>query len=101
MPVTYVKMIDLDGVVQSVEQDRQERFLAIGWTIQSSGNKKSQVKSSKNKISAKAQVTSDEEVVEETKEECPNCGGEHPYEDCSEDNWTYSEDDFETAKKED
>jgi len=102
MPVTYIKMIDLDGNIQRIEEGRQKRFLAIGWQLADpSKEKKSQVKSSKNKVSAKAQVTSEEEVVQELEQECPNCGGNHAYEECGEDNWTYSEDDFETAKKED
>ena len=32
--------------------------------------------------------------VSKSTETCANCGGNHKYEDCSEDNWTYSEDDF-------
>jgi len=116
MVTQYTKMLDNNGSEVLVEQDRVERFLSEGWQLvdQPKEEKKSQVKRSKNKISAKAQVTSDEEVVEEkvedikpTEEEldavpCVECGSEeHSYKDCGEDNWTFSEDDFETAKKED
>lgn len=117
MAVTkYTKMIDNNGEVQSVEESRVERFLDEGWTIEGkqpkSEKKVTKSKSSKNKISVDAQVTSkasEEEVsnAEPTEEEleavpCISCGSdEHSYKDCGEDNWTFSEDDFETAKKED
>jgi len=116
MAVTYIKMIDRDGAVQRVEQDRVKRFLDIGWTIEGdqpkSEKKVTKSKSSKNKLSADAQVTSkasEDEVsnAEPTEQEletvpCISCGSEfHSYKDCDEDNWTSSEDDFQTAKKED
>ena len=111
----YTKMIDNNGEVQSVEEGRVKRFLSEGWTIvgQSTEEKKvTKSKGSKNKITADAQVTSkasEEEVsnAEPTEQEletvpCISCGSEeHSYKDCGEDNWTFSEDDFETAKKED
>jgi hypothetical protein len=116
MVTQYTKMTKDGYPDQNIEPSKVERFLSEGWQLvdQPKEEKKSQVKSSKNKISAKAQVTSDEKVVEEkvedikpTEEEldavpCVECGSEeHSYKDCGEDNWTYSEDDFETAKKED
>lgn len=30
-------------------------------------------------------------------QKCDNCGGDHPYEDCDQDNWTYSEKDFDNG----
>jgi len=116
MAVTkYTKMIDNNGEIQSVEEGRVKRFLDEGWTIEGdqpkSEKKVTKSKSSKNKISVDAQVTSkasEEEVksAEPTPEEletvpCISCGSdEHSYKDCVEDNWTFSEDDFETANKE-
>ena len=105
MPTQYTKMIDNNGQIINVENDRVNRFLSEGWTLvdQPKEEKKSQAKSSKKKITADAQVTSSNETLEEEiqAEHCENCGGEHDYKDCDEDNWTYSEDDFGTAKKED
>jgi len=85
----YTKMIDNNGQEIPVEAGRVERFLSEGWTLvdQPKEEKKSPRKDSKNKITVEAQVTSKVESEEE--------------EDLSEDNWTFSEDDFETAKKED
>ena len=88
MPVTYIKLYK-DGAWQKVEQDRVERFLELGWA------KDQEDKShygSKEKIVAVAEVTSSES--EELEQECPNCGGDHAYEACEEDNWTYSEDEL-------
>tara|TARA_R100001086_G_C11736883_1_gene231347 strand:+ start:244 stop:621 length:378 start_codon:yes stop_codon:yes gene_type:complete len=124
MAVTqYTKMIDNNGELQYIEEDRVERFLGEGWTLfgeQPKPEKKSQKrKGKKDKISADAQVTSkasDEEEKESgditvgdhtwTEEElnskpCISCDDEeHSYMECDEDNWTFSEDDFKTAKKE-
>ncbi len=112
----YTQMIDNNGQEVSIQPDRVKRFLGEGWTIvgqeQPAPEKKSRKrKSRKNKITADAQVTStasdDEGKVEaestveevEEKESCTSCGSEeHAYEDCSEDNWTFSDDDL--AKKE-
>jgi len=84
----YTKMIDNNGQEIPVEAGRVERFLSEGWTLvdQPKEEKKSPRKDSKNKITVEAQVTSKVESEEE---------------DLSEDNWTFSEDDFETDKKED
>lgn len=99
MPTQYTMMIDNNGAVIPVEQDRVERFLSEGWTIQDQPKEEKKVtksKSSKNKITADAQVTSkepsEEEVVEEIAED------EDPD---AMDTLTFSYDDFETAKKED
>ena len=54
------------------------------------------------------EASDEEEVVsaEPTEAEleavpCISCDSEdHAYKDCEEDNWTFSEDDFQTAKKE-
>ena len=112
----YTQMIDNNGEIQYIEQDRVNRFLGEGWTLfgeQPKPEKKvTKSKSKKNKITADAQVTSkasdEEEVVsaEPTEAEleavpCISCDSEdHAYKDCEEDNWTFSEDDFQTAKKE-
>lgn len=111
----YTQMIDNNGEIQYIEQDRVKRFLGEGWTLfgeQPKPEKKVTKSKSKDKITADAQVTSktsDEEVVsaEPTEAElnavpCISCNSEdHAYKDCEEDNWTFSEDDFQTAKKED
>ena len=56
MPVKYVKMIK-DGKIEKIQEDRVERFLEVGFElVEASTRKKSQ--SSKDKISATAQVTS-------------------------------------------
>lgn len=67
MPTQYTKMIDNNGQTIPVEKDRVERFLSEGWTIlaQPKEEKKSPAKRSKNKITAKAQVTSTEVDNEE------------------------------------
>lgn len=36
--------------------------------------------------------------IRKAQEECPNCEGDHPYEECEEDNWTFSHDDFKEKK---
>lgn len=113
--VKYIKMYKNGESPAMIEEGRVERFLEQGWltvepSIDKEGSQKS--KSSKNKITAVAQVTSktsDEEEVsaEPSKDElesipCVSCGSEeHAYKDCGEDNWTFSEDDLKTANKED
>ena len=57
MPVKYVKMWK-DGTWEFIQEDRVDRFLEVGYTMQPSSEKKSPAKSSKNKITADAQVTS-------------------------------------------
>jgi len=119
----YTQMIDNNGDIQYIEQDRVNRFLGEGWQVfgaQPKPEKKvTKSKSKKNKITADAQVTSkasEEEAQESgditvgdqtwTEEElnsapCISCDDEdHSYNECEEDNWTSSEDDFQTAKKE-
>ena len=99
----YTKMIDNNGEVQSVEEGRVNRFLSEGWTIVGQPKEEKKVtksKGSKDKITADAQVTS--KASEEIEQECPKCGGDHAYENCDQDeDWDFSEDDFQTAKKED
>ena len=64
--VKYVKMWK-DGSFELVEEDRVERFLAVGFSLdeEPKAEKKSQAKGSKNKITANAQVTSITEEEEE------------------------------------
>jgi len=94
MPTQYTMMIDNNGAVIPVEQDRVNRFLSEGWTLVDQPKEEKKVtksKSSKNKITADAQVTSKEPSQEEEEVEQAD----------AEDTLTYSYDDFETAKKED
>lgn len=62
----YVKMWK-DGSFELIEEDRVERFLAVGFTLdeQPKAEKKSPAKGSKNKITADAHVTSIKEDEEE------------------------------------
>lgn len=62
----YVKMWK-DGSFELIEEDRVERFLAVGFTLdeEPKAEKKSPAKSSKKKITADAQVTSIKEDEEE------------------------------------
>src|SRR5210317_970209 len=92
----YTQMIDNNGEIQYIEQDRVKRFLGEGWTLfgeQPKPEKKVTKSKSKDKITADAQVTSktsDEEVVsaEPTEAElnavpCISCNSEdHAYKDC-------------------
>ncbi len=118
----YTQMIDNNGQQVSIQPDRVERFLGEGWTIvgqeQPKPEKKSRKrKSKKDKISADAQVTSttsedevklsgdvtvgDKTWTEEELESKPCISDndpDHSYNECSEDNWTFSDDDL--AKKE-
>ena len=100
MAVTqYTKMIDNNGDTISVEESSVERFLSEGWTLASKPKEEKKVtksKSSKNKISADAQVTS-KETSEEEENVSLESWGDNPEEI---DTLTYSYDDFETAKKE-
>jgi len=75
-----------------IQEDRVERFLSEGWTLEKQPAEEKKVtksKSTKDKITASAQVTSketsDKEVIE----------------DPEMDTLTFNFDDFETAKKED
>jgi len=99
MPTQYTKMIDNNGAVIPVEQDRVNRFLSEGWTIvgQSTEEKKvTKSKGSKDKITADAQVTS--KASEEKENYSLESWGDDPD---AIDTLTFSEDDFQTAKKED
>ena len=65
MPVKYVKMWK-DGTWELIQEDRVDRFLEVGYSLEPSSEKKSPAKASKNKITADAQVTSkqsDEEAI--------------------------------------
>lgn len=95
MPVKYTKMYK-DGSWQKIEEDRVERFLEEGWTIEPKSEKKSQGKGSKNKIAASATVTS-KPSLEETENNSLESWGDDPEEI---DTLTFSEDDFEIVKKE-
>lgn len=70
----YVKMWK-DGSFELIEEDRVERFLAVGFTFdeEPKAEKKSPVKGRKNKITADAQVTS---IKEDEEEEWDVFGGE-------------------------
>ena len=70
MPVKYVKM-KKDGGWQNIEADRVERFLEEGWSLvdQSEPKKRSPRKSSKEVITADAQVTSSESEEEDIVEQ--------------------------------
>ena len=61
MPTKYTRMLDNNNMIIPVEEDRVQRFLKQGWTIvdDQPTEKKSPRKSSKNKITADAQVTSE------------------------------------------
>lgn len=61
MPTQYTRMLDNNNMIIPVEEDRVQRFLKQGWTIvdDQPTEKKSPRKSSKNKITADAQVTSE------------------------------------------
>ena len=98
MPTQYTKMIDNNGAVIPVEQDRVKRFLSEGWTIvgQPTEEKVTKSKGSKNKITADAQVTS--KASEEKENYSFESWGDDPD---SIDTLTFSEDDFQTANKED
>ena len=99
MVTKYTKMIDNNGAVIPVEQDRVDRFLSEGWTIEKPTEEKKVTKSkiSKNKITADAQVTSKEPSKEEENYSLESYGDDPE----AVDTLTYSYDDFETAKKED
>lgn len=100
MPTQYTKMIDNNGAVIPVEQDRVERFLSEGWTIVGQPTEEKKVtksKGSKNKITADAQVTS---KASEEKEEFYSMESYGDDPDAI-DTLTFSEDDFQTANKED
>jgi hypothetical protein len=57
MPVKYIKLINPDGIKEAIQEDRVQRFLDQGYKLADSGKeKKSQKSSSKNKISATAQI---------------------------------------------
>ena len=65
MPIKYVKMWK-DGTWELIQEDRVDRFLEVGYSLEPSSEKKSPAKASKNKITADAQVTSkqsDEEAI--------------------------------------
>jgi len=65
MPIKNVKMWK-DGSWKYIEEDRIQRFLEEGWTLeQPTSEKKSQAKGRKNKITADAHVTSIKEDEEE------------------------------------
>ena len=72
--VKYVKMWK-DGSFELVEEDRVERFLAVGFTldVEPKAEKKSQAKGRKNKITADAHVTS---IKTEEEEEWDPLSGE-------------------------
>ena len=95
MAVTqYTKMIDNNGELQYIEEDRIQRFLGEGWQLadQPKPEKKS------GDITVGDKTWTEEEL---NSEPCINCDDEdHSYMECDEDNWTFSEDDFKTAKKE-
>lgn len=93
----YTKMIDNNGEVQSVEEGRVKRFLSEGWTIvgQPTEEKKVTKSKSKDKITADAQVTS--KASEEKENYSLESWGDDPD---SIDTLTFSEDDFQTANKE-
>ena len=57
MPIKYVKMWK-DGTWELIQEDRVNRFLEVGYTMEPASEKKSPAKASKNKITADAQVTS-------------------------------------------
>ena len=61
MPTKYTRMLDNNNMIIPVEEDRVQRFLKQGWTIvdDQPTEKKSPRKSSKKKITADAQVTSE------------------------------------------
>lgn len=89
MPVKYIKIYK-DGEKQKIEADRLKRFLELGWS--ESPEKESQSGGSKNKITAVAEVTSNE-VVEDEDHVCDeNCN--HDW-DPAEEDWADSEESFE------
>lgn len=61
MPTKYTRMLDNNNQIYPIEEDRVQRFLKQGWTIvdDQPTEKKSPRKSSKKKITADAQVTSE------------------------------------------
>ena len=101
----YTQMIDNNGEIQYIEQDRVNRFLGEGWTLfgeQPKPEKKVTKSKSKNKITADAQVTSKASDKEEAWD--PN---EEDWADSEEsmsapegERISDFEDDFQTAKKE-
>ena len=96
MPMKYVKLYK-NGTWEKIQEDRVERFLEEGWTKQPESEKKvTKSKSSKNKITADAQVTS--KASEEKENYSLESWGDDPD---AIDTLTFSEDDFQTAKKED
>jgi len=98
--VNYIKLIDLDGRKQFIEEGRVNRFLELGWKLADKPSLEKQVtksKSSKNKITADAQVTSNKTSKEEENNSLESYGDDPD----AIDTLTYSYDDFETAKKED
>jgi hypothetical protein len=98
MPTKYTKMIDNNGDTIPVEEGRVERFLNEGWTlVEPKLEKVTKSKSSKNKITADAQVTS-KEPSKEKENYSLESWGDNPKEI---DTLTYSYDDFKTAKQED
>lgn len=99
MPTKYTQMIDNNGLTIAVEEARVDRFLSEGWTLVEPKEEKkvTKSKSRKNKIKADAQVTSKETSKEEDNYSLESWG-DNP-DDI--DTLTFSEDDFETAKKED
>jgi|SRR5210317_419278 hypothetical protein len=101
MPVKYIKMINLDGTKEAIQEDRVQRFLDQGYKLADSGKeKKSQKSSSKNKISATAQIVTSPK--EESKTEDYAWNDEEEMKDLWPDQDLEDEDDNskETAKKE-
>jgi hypothetical protein len=92
----YTKMWK-EGSWEKIQEDRVERFLSEGWTLEKPTEEKvTKSKGSKNKITADAQVTS--KASEEKENYSLESWGDDPD---SIDTLTFSEDDFQTAKKED
>ena len=92
----YTKMWK-NGSWEKIQEDRVERFLSEGWTLEKPTEEKvTKSKGSKNKITADAQVTS--KASEEKENYSVESWGDDPD---AIDTLTFSEDDFQTAKKED
>ena len=90
-----------DGDWNYIQEDRVNRFLEEGWSLQKpKSEKKSPAKTSKNKITADAQVTS-KPVEAEVHVHDENCG--HDWDPSSGEDWVDSEESVinETAKQED
>ena len=92
--MSNVTRIYKDGEVQQIEKTQLKRFLELGWTESYDGSIKTKKESPAKKETVKKIVSASAQVIsnkpEEAEEEV----------DLSEDNWTFSDADFDKPKEE-